>query len=159
MNKKYTGIFALLTVFALNISLCVAQDTLDFEAPELSIGNDRFLAIVDSLLERERGCKHFDSSYIWTVEVKRKKDCEYNVSITYGSGIPPLYGFFYIGSIVFFVDGDHLDDVFSRTETVREFNLEYNSTELPPPEDHSLWIYRIKNGKITLKEAYVGSCQ
>ena len=161
MNSTHIPIRSILSLMAvlilLPLSSC-AQQIWKFSTPTLSINNQDFAIFLDSIVNHERPCAHFDSTYLWYIKIKNNADnSRAIVDVTMTDGIPSSYGHFYLKNTLFFVDGDTID-LYDFTENSNDFSYKVNTTKIPYARDFSLWRFIYIDGHIELEDAWVLKC-
>ena len=163
------GIFKLLfytiCIFTMGSSnnVLMAQDTNSMirVLNKLSVANDDFKSVLDSLITREEKCNHFQKSLIWIVSLIKSKEGDSLIHITMQSEISKTYkylGYFYINETLFIVKGSTLHQRLFN-DCKKEGEIKFKKKSFPYPEDYSLWVYSYKNNILNLMESYPLPCK
>jgi hypothetical protein len=161
---KKTLYILILFFCSLNVS---AENPTVFSITELSIKNERFITILDSLIQSERKCKGFSDYLIWKIIIKNTNSNNHQIieilQTSYRNSESD--GFFYLDGILFKVYGtkENILKLFYITENLKIFKREIyrksaSKDELEiwnhPGDDNSAWYYILDNDTLKLKESY-----
>ncbi len=146
-------------------NMAQSQETETVELPELCTMSKHLQAILDSLVARESKCHYFKKSLIWTITISEQQEDKYAIKVTMVSSMQVLktgnyskpFGYFYLGDILFEVEGVYVESLFKICKNKKQFTLK--KRKMPCLEDYSMWFYDYENGEITLKEAYPLDCK
>ena len=158
MKQKINGFIqaCCLVLVTSSCSSVSAQDVVSVEMSEMTVKNERLVLILDSLIDREIRCGHFDGSLNWIIGIKKKDDA-YLIEVTLASVIPSSYVYFYLDSFPFFVHGDSIESIFVIQDNMQKFSYK-KKKGTPYIEDHSSWIYQYLEGEISLVKDFPLKC-
>ena len=145
------------------------QKEKQIELLHLSIDEENFLSILDSILTHEKDCDYYDCKLLFSVSI-RKSEENFLISIESQKDISLLlslksYGYFYHQNHLFVVQDEQCKDIFSTCGTKRTFKYtDYNHPDFQPKkgdkvtiynfndDSFSQWYYWYANSKFILEE-------
>lgn len=155
---KFTTIVVIYFILILiNMPMIKGQEKNIIVLPELSINNEQFTFILDSLINKERKCSYFDKSLLWVISISKKSDSTHLIEIEIVRNFnalrdnPKLYGFFYLNQILFVVENEHIDNLFTITTNKKKFSKKW---VMPTTRRYPMWHYYYENGEFILKNDY-----
>ncbi len=141
---------------------------LQMSLPELTINNQQFISVLDSLITREKKCDYWDSTLMGFIEIneanmdisgKALPLPSYVLRISIGSEILNRHkptGCFFRKSILFVVAGLQIPDLFSVSTKMQSFQYWSNEHLY---DDYSIWDYLYTSGKFVYDYGYQFPCE
>lgn len=122
------------------------QKEKQIELLHLSIEEENFLSILDSILIHEKACDYYDCELLFSINIRKSKEAIF-LSITSETdrnillGLNP-YGFFYHHNHLFVVQGEQCEDIFSTCGTKRPFKYkDYSHPDFQSKKGEKVTIY------------------
>jgi len=155
MEKIY--IILLLLLFHTNLIFSDEPRIINVES--YNIKSVELKNILDSLIQTEKRCKHFEQSRFWKINVIKNYPTppaqKIRITLTDFIGTPDGY-IDENGTIILLYDINVIDKFFLKTQDTKTFK-DFGATVMIG-DDYSTWFYFFDNNKLILDASYPNEC-
>ncbi|MFV0291231.1 MAG: hypothetical protein ACK5IJ_10135 [Mangrovibacterium sp.] len=142
-HLKITAVFLLCLS---NANTLAQQKEEQIELLHLSVEEESFSLILDSIIMHEKACDYYDCELLFSVDIRTYED-KFLISIASQKdsnillGLNP-YGYFYYQNYLFIVDGEQCEYILSTYGTKKTFKyINYSHLDSQPKKGEKIMIY------------------